>query len=390
MSQVADSPASAALAHAGAPHRIERARAWMAAKGLDCLVAAGPVAVNHLLGYWRYFGGVAAAVVNADGDRRLIVAHDEGETAREHGAADSVHTYGGRGFGLVPDQTPLLAAALAALPDVADAAGIGFASDVPGLEARLRERVRAPLRSAAEELARIRLVKDADELARIRRSYELAWAAQETVRERAAPGTSEIELFTAAQASAQLAAGAPIEFLGDLLCGARSAEVCAPIRVASRTAPAQGDAIVVDLAVGCEGYWGDTAETLVVGESEEVGGAREELRAILDRCAAQLTPGRTAAEVFETMRALIEQALPGGEFPHHGGHGVGLGSYDDPHVIPDDESPLEAGMVIALEPGVYFPRRFGARVEQMYVVAPGGGRELRSLVVRRDDSRRHT
>jgi Xaa-Pro aminopeptidase len=317
-----------------------------------------------------------------------VVAHDEAQTARERTAADSVHTYGERGFGLVPDHTPLLAAALAALPQVRASARLGFASETPGLESHLRGLVPVPLTSAVDELARIRLVKDADELERIRHSYELAWQAQEAVREHAAAGTSEIELFTAGLAAAQLAAGEPIAFLGDMLCGVRSAEVCAPIRVPSRTVAAEGEAIISDLVVGCGGYWGDTAETLVAGRSDELSDVRDELRSILDRAATQLTPGRPAAEVFETIRALIAEAFPSGEFPHHGGHGVGLGSYEDPHVIPGDESALDAGMVVALEPGVYFPGRYGARVEQMYVVTAAGGYELRGIVTEDDPRRR--
>ncbi len=57
------------------------------------------------------------------------------------------------------------------------------------------------------------------------------------------------------------------------------------------------------------------------------------------------------------MRDRIAAAWPDGEFPHHGGHGVGLSVFDDPHVIPADEQPLESWMVMALEPGVYLPGR---------------------------------
>ena len=42
------------------PHRLERLQHWMAAEGLDCAIALGADNVNHLCGYWRYFGGPSA------------------------------------------------------------------------------------------------------------------------------------------------------------------------------------------------------------------------------------------------------------------------------------------------------------------------------------------
>jgi Xaa-Pro aminopeptidase len=80
------------------------------------------------------------------------------------------------------------------------------------------------------------------------------------------------------------------------------------------------------------------------------------------------------------MEQRILDAFPGGEFPHHGGHALGLTSFEDPHVIPSDETGLEDWMVIAVEPGVYFPGRFGARVENVFVVTPQGGVELRDAM----------
>lgn len=363
-------------ARAERPDRVQRLCAWMAEQGLDCVVAAGAQAVNHLLGYWRYFGGAAAAVIEQSGARTLVVARDEAESAEMPLDACTVLAYGERGFGLVPDQVPALADALASLPQLGGAGGVGLAGELPRLAQLLGERLGRVTCDASAELERIRLVKDADELERIRRSYELAWTAQQAVREQAVAGVSEIELFTAGQSAAQLVAGEPIEFMGDLLCGARSGEVCAPIRVASPVAAAPGDAIVSDLVVGCRGYWGDTAETLVVGERPEVDATRAQLLELLADGARMLTPGRPASEVFATLRDGIAAAFPSGEFPHHGGHGVGLGSYEDPHVIPGDEATLQAGMVIALEPGVYFAGRFGARVERMYVVDEAGGQEI--------------
>src|SRR5581483_6255793 len=53
------------------PHRLERLGSWMEDEGLDCTVVFGTDNVNHLCGYWRYFGGPSALVVPRDGERRL-------------------------------------------------------------------------------------------------------------------------------------------------------------------------------------------------------------------------------------------------------------------------------------------------------------------------------
>jgi Xaa-Pro aminopeptidase len=82
------------------------------------------------------------------------------------------------------------------------------------------------------------------------------------------------------------------------------------------------------------------------------------------------------------MRDQILAAWPDGEFPHHGGHGVGLSVFDDPHVIPTDQQRLESWMVMALEPGIYLPGRFGVRRENLFLVTPDGGVELTQAVRR--------
>jgi Xaa-Pro aminopeptidase len=87
------------------------------------------------------------------------------------------------------------------------------------------------------------------------------------------------------------------------------------------------------------------------------------------------------------MRDRVLTLRPEGEFPHHGGHGVGLSVFDDPHVIPTDEQQLENWMVLALEPGVYLPRRFGVRRENLYLVTPRGGIELTEAMSRPLDAR---
>src|SRR5204862_7185728 len=102
------------------------------------------------------------------------------------------------------------------------------------------------------------------------------------VADGAVPGASEIELFTAAFAAAQVASGAPIEFTCDLLSGANTADVCCPIHVAGTRAVEAGDVVIADVVVRSNGYWGDSAETHAVGASDEGAEARALLLDVLE------------------------------------------------------------------------------------------------------------
>ena len=367
------------------PHRIERLRGWMDDEKLDCTVVFGIDNVNHLCGYWRYFGGPSALVVGRDGERTLAVMLDEAPIAEKLSSADAVLGFGERGFGIDLDPVAGLIEMLAAIPTVARASRIGVASEIPGADARLSAAVPAVVVDAGPALHRIRLVKDWDELEKINAGYQLCWLGQKAVADGAVPGVSEIELFTAAQSTAQIASGGPIEFVCDLLSGPSTADVCCPIHVAGTRMLETGDPVIADIVVRTAGYWGDTAGTYTVGSNGDAEAARSVLLDVLEEARTELVPGATGAEVFATMHARITAAVPDGDLPHHGGHALGLTSFEDPHLIPSDTMPFEPWMVLAVEPGVYVEGRYGARVENVFVVTPGGGVELRAALAAADD-----
>jgi Xaa-Pro aminopeptidase len=364
------------------PHRLERLQRWMEDAGVDCTVVAGSDAVNHLAGYWRYYGGPSALVVDSDRKRTLVVMIDETRIARELSDAEQVVGYGERGFGIDLDPLPNLVAALAALPELAGAKRVGFASTLAGLEEEFARSVRAERVPAESVLHRLRMIKDEDELAKVLDAYQLCWLGQRTVGERSVPGTKEIEIFSAALTAVQVEAGGPVEFLCDLLSGPNTAEVCCPIHVAGPRAVEPGDPVVADIVIRSpNGYFGDNAETHAVGASPDAAAARETLLGILEQARTELVPGNTGSEIFRRMSERILAAFPGGEFPHHGGHALGVTSFEDPHLVPSDTTPFEPWMVIAVEPGVYFPGRYGARVENLFVVGPEDGAvELRTAL----------
>jgi Xaa-Pro aminopeptidase len=359
--------------------RLERVTAWMSANDLDALVVTSPALVNWVTGYSRYYGGPTAAVVGPAGERTLVVMRDEAGVAEQRSAAEFVTAYGERGFGLELNPVPLLVAEVLRTSAVASAGRIGVAGD---LAAAVAEAVTGPALAADAALHQMSLVKDADELVRIFRSYEMCWLAHTAIAEGTAAGASEIEMMSAAHAAAQIGHGGPVEFVADVLAGPNTAEVCAPVAVAGPGRPGPGQPVVADLSVGADGYWADTCRTYVNGSSAEVDEIREQLYGIMDAAAADLRTGVTGAAVFGGMRDRIAAAWPDGEFPHHGGHGVGLTVFDDPHVIPAEDRAADSWMVMALEPGVYLPGRFGVRTENLFLVTPDGAVELAQAMAR--------
>ena len=353
--------------------RRDRVTDWMREQALDALVVTGADLVTWLTGYSRYYGGLSALVLGPSGERTLVVPRDEVPVAERLADADRVAGYGERGFGLELNPLPLLAAAVLDLAAVSSAARIGFTGEDGG---HIAGEERAASVPASEALRRMTLVKDGDELAKIFHAYELCWLAHAAVADGARAGASEIEMMSAAQAAAQVAHGEPVEFGADLLVAGNTAEVCGPIAVPGRTRAAPGAPVIADITVGADGYWADTCRTHVHGTNSEVDDILAQLQGILTAAASELREAATTAAVYRSMSARIAAAWPDGEFPHHAGHGVGLSVFDDPHVIPSDASVLESWMVLALEPGVYLPGRFGVRKENLFLVTPDGAVEL--------------
>ena len=79
-----------------------------------------------------------------------------------------------------------------------------------------------------------------------------------------------------------------------------------------------------------------------------------------------------AKEIDGICRDAISNVIPGGEFLHGTGHGVGLEIHEYPSINSRSDDILREGMVITVEPGIYIQGSYGVRWEDLLLVTDSG------------------
>jgi D-alanyl-D-alanine dipeptidase len=135
-----------------------------------------------------------------------------------------------------------------------------------------------------------------------------------------------------------------------------------------------GDVVVVDIGGAYEpGYHSDSTRTYSIGEprsdvAHQYSVLQRAQRAALDA----VRPGVTAEQVDAAARDVLAEAGLAEVFVHRTGHGIGLSVHEEPYIVAGNDLPLAAGMAFSIEPGIYFPGRWGARIEDIVVVTEDG------------------
>jgi len=221
-------------------------------------------------------------------------------------------------------------------------------------------------------LAKIRMIKDEQEISILREALELCDLGQTLIKKLAQLGMTEIELFADMRKGMESSAGGRLPLLADLVSGPRTAEIGGP--PTSRRLE-NGDLIISDLVPRHRGYWGDTCNTCGVGEpTSEQRKLFEGIAAALAEGIERVRPGVRASDLDRNLRKRVLEL--GGGYPHHSGHGLGVTWHEEPRIVPYNPLPLQPGMVIALEPGIYFKGRFGLRLEHVILVTEKGSEIL--------------
>ena len=226
-----------------------------------------------------------------------------------------------------------------------------------------------------EALDGARQIKTAREIERLRRAAHIGDVGHHTLAELAqTAGRSEFDMYAEIIARMQQAVGHEIPVSGELVTGPRTTTVNYPGGPRERiTEP--GDAALMDISQRIDGYWSDCTNTHVIGGVPPTETQKKYARASQAAFAAaadNLRPGQRASDVWAAANAAYEKH--GLAMPHYMGHQIGATVNELPRLVPYDQTPIQANMVFAVEPGAYQGPggSFGARSEKMIWVTQSG------------------
>lgn len=233
----------------------------------------------------------------------------------------------------------------------------------------------AQRRFTADTVGALRMRKSDDEYAALKRNALIADKAMKAGWAEMKPGMTETEVADIIRAVfADVAARPLFTIVGAGPNGAF------PHHQTGETFLKAGDAVVMDIGAGSEGYSSDITRMAVIGDGPE---GYAEVHEVVDRAVeaalAAARPGVMAHEVDDAARKVIADAGYGEYFIHRTGHGLGTEIHEPPFITASSQTVLDEGMVFSIEPGIYLPGRFGIRLEEIVILRVDGPEILSDL-----------
>jgi Xaa-Pro aminopeptidase len=355
--------------------RLSRFQSYLASHQLDGAVVRRPANVLYLTGYPAGYERPAFAVI---GPEAVVVVGPGGAEGIQRALTGGLSAIGYRAPGgtvdRVADVDALSTDALVEAVAQAGLKGKRIGVELGDVSARHVAAIWpiATVSALDEELAAMRRIKDAEELELIRvavAANDHGFGAAAMV---IAAGVSEFTIQRELVDQMQKVVFVPIDVSGPnnaFISGPRTMLLAAG---ATARRLERGDLMIIDINPVIRNYKGDTTRTYVVGRpTPDQQKVHDALVRGLEAAEKLAKPGVKASAVANALQEPIISAGYGA-LTVHGGHGIGLEHLERPYIVPGDDMPLEEGMVLTFEPGVYLPGIGGLRIEDNYVVTSNG------------------
>ncbi len=354
----------------------------MAEQELDALVVRAPDNVLYLTNFWG-MKGYDVCVFPREGEPVLVCLEPSEEDAARMAWTTDVRLF--KGYDAADPRPPVPRAV-----EVAQAAIREGGYERIGLELSLGTQasdrmVGEPtsfthdffhsfgtnVADATPLLVEARSIKTAQEVERMRLANEIASAATEHVRGLIRPGMTEAEVAAAWQGFVH-GEGTGWKGKVDLAFGFSLIWSGPGIKTFTATSfrpVLEGQPTLFEIWVCADGYWADYTKNLCVGELEpRYRELLDLLHPIYDAAVDDARDGAEMAGFDRLVRERIAEAGYPGQPSHPICHGIGARAHEPPYPHQAGSGVFREGMVLAIEPGIYWEGGGGLRLEDNFLV----------------------
>jgi len=244
----------------------------------------------------------------------------------------------------------------------------------------------------------MRLLKSGEELGLIRESAKWGNLAHSYLQEYTRPGLydAEVRLMACLEATSAMKKtyGAEYEsvkgrFVSAGFRGQVGWKSAMPHSIDINKPIMGGDVLVTGASADVGGYGSELERTMIVGKPTSKQEKLFKVMCMAQEAAADaLKPGNTCADVDKAANKVFRDAGYWELVRHHTGHGIGLEGHEPPYLDQGNTQPLQPGMVVSIEPGIYELGYAGFRHSDTLVVTEDGcewvtyyPRDLESLTI---------
>jgi Xaa-Pro aminopeptidase len=377
--------------------KLDLVRELMKRDNLDVLVVRAPDNIVYLTNYWC-MKGYDVAVFPREGEPTLIAIEPQEEDAHRTSWTTDIRLF--KSYHPSDPRTPTLRALDVALEvlkerDLTGRVGLELTQGTQSADRMVGEPttwsqnwfdafkpVAREVVDASGLLVEARSIKTAQEIERMKLANELATLAMEYTWERLRPGMKESEV--AAIFEGHVHANG-IGYKGKVEMARAFTLVWSGKGI--RTFTATGDRPVqeheptlFEIWVCVDGYWNDLTKNLCPGElTPEYHKLLDLLLSVFHEAAAFAKDGASLPELDRLIRARIAEGGYLGQPSHPVCHGVGARAHEPPYAHQAGKGTIREGMVLAIEPGIYWSGGGGLRLEDNFWITGSGNEKLCSF-----------
>ncbi len=223
---------------------------------------------------------------------------------------------------------------------------------------------------ASAAIRKARMIKDATEVERIRKAGAIGSRVAREIPSLLRTGVTELELAGEIEYRMARAGAGGRSFETIVGFGPHGAE---PHYTPQDYALVPGQSLVCDFGALHQRYVSDITRSYHFGPTDdELKRVHEKVAEAQQAAFDRIRAGVPAREVHLAAQRVIDASPWKGYFTHGLGHSIGLAVHDGFALNPRVEEPLEAGMALTVEPGIYLPGHGGVRIEDDILVTENG------------------